>query len=128
MRIGAVILSLICGIACAHAAQADEVRINGHINAAIAAQLHDTLSHGEHTIRVTSSGGDPLPSLALARDIRLHHTSLIVDGVCAGACASFLFPAAAKRTVMPDALVIFSGTASALLALVPPEKDRKSVV
>jgi hypothetical protein len=122
MRMWAVILSLICGIAGANAAKADEVRINGHINAAIAAQLHDVLSHGERTIRVTSGGGDPLPSLALARDIRRYHASLIVDGVCAGACANFLFPAAEKRTVMPDALVIFSGTASALLALVPPEK------
>ena len=122
MRMRAVILSLACGFAGAHAASADEVRINGHINAAIAAQLHDTLSQGEHTIRVTSGGGDPLPSLALARDIRRHHASLIVDGVCAGACANFLFPAAEKRTIMPNALVIFSGTASALLALVPPEK------
>ena len=118
----AVILFLVCGIASTYTAKADEVRINGHINAAIAAQLHDTLSRGEHTIRVTSGGGDPLPSLALARDIRDHHTSLIVDGVCAGACANFLFSAAEKRTIMPNALVIFSGTASALLALVPPEK------
>jgi hypothetical protein len=125
MRIRAAILSLLCGLATASGARAanrDEVRIDGHINAAIAGQLHDALARGDHTIRVTSGGGDPLPSLALARDIRRHHTTLIVDGVCAGACADFLFPAAAKRNVMPDALVIFSATATALLALAPPEK------
>jgi hypothetical protein len=125
MRAGTAILSLLCSLGVASAARAantDELRIDGHINAAIAGQLHDALGHGARTIRVTSGGGDPLPSLALARDMRRHHTTLIVDGVCAGACANFLFPAAAKRTVMPGALVIFSGTATALLALVAPEK------
>ena len=125
MRAGAAILSLLCSLGAASAARAantDELRIEGHINAAIAGQMHDALGHGARAIRVTSGGGDPLPALALARDMRRHHTTLIVDGVCAGACANFLFPAAAKRTVMPNALVIFSGTATALLALVAPEK------
>src|SRR5579872_711017 len=122
MRIPAIILLLLYGLSYARAANADELRIDGHINAAVAARLHDALGHGDHTIRVTSGGGDPLPSLALARDMKRHHTPMIVDGLCAGACANFLFLAAAKRTVMPGALVIFSGTATALLALVPPEK------
>jgi hypothetical protein len=125
MRIGTAILSLLWGLAAAsgaHAPVPDELRIDGHITAAIAGQLHDALAHGDHAIRITSGGGDPLPTLALARDMRRHHTALIVDGVCAGACANLLFPAAAKRTTMPNALVIFSATATALLALVPPDK------
>jgi hypothetical protein len=124
MRIRGAILSLLGSLAAASGAGADtgELRINGHINAAIAGQMQDALGHGGHAIRVTSGGGDPLPSLGLARDIRRHHATLIVDGLCAGACANFLFPAAGKRMVMPGALVIFWGTATASLALVPPEK------
>jgi hypothetical protein len=125
MRIRGAILSLLGSLAAAsgaHAANPDELRINGHINAAIAGQMHDALGHGAHAVRVTSGGGDTLPSLALARDIRRRHTILIVDGLCAGACANFLFPAAEKRMVMPGALVILSGTATASLALVPAEK------
>ncbi|MES2291872.1 MAG: hypothetical protein V4527_01075 [Pseudomonadota bacterium] len=125
MRIRGAILSLLGSLAAASgagAADTGELRINGHINAAVAGQMQDALGHGAHVIRVTSGGGDPLPSLALARDIRREHATLIVDGLCAGACANFLFPAAGKRMVMPGALVIFSGTATASLALVPPEK------
>jgi hypothetical protein len=64
-----------------------------------------------------------LPALALARDMRRNHAALIVDRLCAGPCANYLFPAAAKRTVLTGALVIFSGTATSALAMVPPAMD-----
>lgn len=100
----------------------DELRINGHINAAIAAQMHTALAHGPRTIRITSTGGDQFPALTIARDIRQAHASLIVDGLCGGPCANYLFPAAVKRTVSPSGLVIFSGTATSALAMVPADK------
>ena len=103
-------------------ADGEELRINGHVNAAMAAAMHTALAHGPRVIRVTSSGGDQLAALALARDIRHARASLIVDGICGGPCANYLFPAAARRSVMPGSLVIFSGTANSALAMVPADK------
>ena len=123
MLIRTAVLSLLTGLAAACGAQAADtvaLRIDGHIDAAIAGRIGDALGHGGHAIRVTSAGGDPLPALALAQEMRRSHAALIVDGVCAGPCANYLFFAAAKRTVLPGGLVIFSGTATSALAMVPP--------
>ena len=100
-------------------AAGQELRIDGHITAALARQAQAGLAQGRHTIRVNSGGGDALASLALARDIRRHHATLIVDGICGGPCANYLFLAAARRIVSPGGLVIFSETASARLAMAP---------
>lgn len=103
-----------------------EIPVAGHINAEMAARLHPLLNDGKpHTVRVSSSGGDDLPALALAQDIRRNHAILVVDGVCAGACANYLFVAAARRIVQPGALVIFGGSATARLAMVPPERIKE---
>ena len=72
----------------AHAAQPDAFRITGHIDARIAKLAHTALERGARTIRITSGGGDSLPALALARDIRKHHAALTVEGICGGACAN----------------------------------------
>ncbi len=131
MPIRSTLLSLLAVLAVAGGAQAagtEALRINGHIDAAIAGRIHDALGRGGHAIRVTSAGGDPLPALALARDMRRTHATLIVDGLCAGPCANYLFPAAAKRMVLPGGLVIFSGTASSALAMVPPDRDNSLAV
>ena len=121
-RLALSILLCLAGVAEAWAADGEELRINGHINAAIAAQMHIALTHGPRTIRITSTGGDQLATLALARDIRQAHASLIVDGLCGGPCANYLFPAATRRIVAPSGLVIFSGTATSALAMVPADK------
>lgn len=115
---------LVAGLALkgAHAAQPDQFRISGYISARIAGLAHAALEHGVRTIRITSGGGDILPALSLARDIHRHHATVIVEGICGGACANYLFLAAAKRTVRPGALVIFSGTDSARLAMAPASK------
>jgi hypothetical protein len=119
------VLALLFSLAgVARAADQTELRIEGHITAAVAAKIHEALAQGSRVIRITSTGGDPLASLALARDIRLAHASLIVDGICGGPCANYLFPAAAKRSVLPGGLVIFSNTATAALAMVPPDKAK----
>jgi hypothetical protein len=117
-----ILLTLLCLASRAWAADGGELRINGHINAAMATELHAALAHGPRVIRITSSGGDQLPALALARDIRHARAALIVEGICGGPCANYLFPAGVKRTVSPGGLVIFSGTASAALAMVPAAK------
>jgi len=116
-----LLLLFLLGIAGGASAD-DELRINGHINAGIAAQMHAALAHGPRTIRITSTGGDQFPALAIARDIHRARASLVVDGLCGGPCANYLFPAATKRTVSPGGLVIFSGTATSALAMVPADK------
>lgn len=119
---GIALATLLCLASKAWAQGGEELRIDGHINAAMAAQMHMALAHGPRAIRISSSGGDQLPALALARDMRHAHVSLIVEGLCGGPCANYLFLAATKRMVMPGGLVIFSGTASSAMAMVPADK------
>jgi len=117
--------AIIAGIAtsAAQPANAADVPLNGHISADLAARLHAILNDGKpYTLRVNSSGGEDAPALALAEDIRRNHVPVIVDGLCAGPCANYLFVAAAHRTVQPSALVIFASSATARLAMVPPAR------
>jgi hypothetical protein len=105
------------------AGQSGDIVLTGHIDAAMAARAHAALADGKpRIVRVTSSGGEELPALAIARDLADHRAALVVEGVCAGPCANYLFPAAGRRTVLPGALVIFSATATSRLAMVPPAR------
>ena len=102
---------------------ATEIPLTGHIGADMAARLHPLLADGKpHTLRLNSSGGDDVAALTIAADIRRSHAAVIVDGLCAGPCANYLFTAAARRTVQPGGLVIFTGSATSRLAMVPPQR------
>ncbi|HKD48700.1 MAG TPA: hypothetical protein VKB67_13520 [Rhizomicrobium sp.] len=117
-------LPLVLFVAFVTPALADDISMSGHIDGAMAARLHTVLTDGKsHTLRVKSSGGDDLPALALAYDIRRAHAAIVVDGLCAGPCASDLFVAASERRVMPGGLVIFGATAASRLAMVPPNRS-----
>jgi hypothetical protein len=114
---------LLCGgpLLAAQGSPGPELPISGHISASMASRLHQLLSDGRpHTVRVTSSGGEDGSALAIAADIARTHTALVVDGICAGPCANYLFMAAARRTVQPGALVIFTASATSRLAMVAP--------
>lgn len=112
--------------ALASPALANDISLTGHIDGAMAARLHAVLTDGKrHVLHVNSSGGDDLPALALARDIRHSHTALVVDGLCAGPCANSLFLAASERHVMPGGLVIFGASASSRLAMVPSNRKKE---
>ena len=107
-------------------ALADDITLSGHIDAAMAANLHLQLADGKpHTVHINSSGGDDLPALALAEDIHRAHAGLIVDGLCAGPCANDLFVAATERSVMPGGLVIFAASATSRLAMVPSARIKE---
>jgi hypothetical protein len=100
-----------------------EIPLSGHISTDMASRLHMLLNDVKpHTLRVTSSGGEDVPALAIADDIRRNRIALVVDGICAGPCANYLFVAAARRTVQPGALVIFTGSATSRLAMVPSRR------
>ena len=107
-------------------AQNDAIALTGHIDAAMATRVHAALQSGKlQSIRIDSSGGEDLPALAIARDMARSRATLTVAGVCAGPCANYLFLAAARRTLLPGALVIFSATATSRLAMVPPGRRKE---
>jgi hypothetical protein len=117
---------LILLAAMAPPALADDIPVSGHIDAAMAAGLHAILTDGkQHTLHVNSSGGDDLPALALAGDIRHAHAALVVEGLCAGPCANDLFAAAPERSVAPGGLVIFAASATSRLAMVPQARAKE---
>jgi hypothetical protein len=130
MRYRAVAVSFLCAtvIVCAAAdvsaqTAVAEIAVTGHIDDAMAARLHPLLASDKpHTLRLNSSGGDDAAALTIAADIRRSHAAVIVDGLCAGPCANYLFIAAARRTVQPDGLVVFTGSATSRLAMVPAQR------
>lgn len=100
--------------------EAGEIPLSGHINTDMASRVHAALADGKpHIVRVNSSGGEEAPALAIAADIARTHSSLIVESICAGPCANYLFLAAGRRSVWPGAPVIFTASASSRLAMVP---------
>ena len=103
-----------------------DIPLSGHISTDMASRFHATLKDGKpHSVRITSSGGEDTPALAIAADIVRTGSSLVVDGICAGPCANYLFMAAARRTVQPGALVIFTASASSRLAMVPSGRRKE---
>jgi len=118
--------ALLCTVTPLVAQTAGEIPLSGHISADMAGRLHAALSDGKpHTVRVSSSGGEDAPALAIAADIARTRSSLVVNGICAGPCANYLFLAAVWRTVQPGALVIFTASASSRLAMVPQERRKE---
>ncbi|MBN9544118.1 MAG: hypothetical protein J0I19_01490 [Alphaproteobacteria bacterium] len=107
-------------------AGAAEIPLSGHISTDMASRLHAALQDGKpHTVRINSSGGEDAPALAIAADIARTRSALVVDGICAGPCANYLLMAAARRTVQPSALVIFTASASSRLAMVPQARRKE---
>jgi len=103
-----------------------DIPLSGHISVQMADRFHAALKDGRpHVVRVSSSGGEDAPALAIAADIARSGSSLVVDGICAGPCANYLFMAAARRTVQPGALVIFTASASSRLAMVPAGRRKE---
>lgn len=110
----------------AQTAVSAEIPLAGHISADMASRFHAALKDGKpHTVRISSSGGEDAPALAIAADIARTRSALVVDGICAGPCANYLFMAAARRTVQPGALVIFTASASSRLAMVPQPRRKE---
>jgi hypothetical protein len=63
-------------------------------------------------LRITSSGGDALPTLRLAEKYRGHLELMIVDGLCAASCANYLLPAAQRVRVNEHSYVLLHGSMS----------------
>lgn len=76
----------------------------------------------EHTERypiravvVDSYGGNIDSAMDIAVILRAKKLDLIVDGRCLSACANYLFPAAARKTVLPGSVVGIHNTSATYL-------------
>ena len=68
----------------------------------------ERITNEDHTIKeliIDSQGGDIESSIKIARILRKKEMSLVVDGRCLSSCASFLFTAAKRKTVLPMSIV-----------------------
>ena len=61
------------------------------------------------TVRIDSYGGNIEVAMDMAGLIRQRKMRMVVDGRCLSACANYLFPAAAKKTVLPGSVVAIHG-------------------
>ena len=83
-----------------------ELVLTGTIDAGMAQAVKDL--SGRYPIRavvVDSYGGNIDSAMDIAAILRAKKLDLIVDGRCLSACANYLFPAAARKTVLPGSVV-----------------------
>lgn len=74
-------------------------------------RLVDTAKIEAHsTLEVTSIGGDVVPAIEMAEIVRTKDIRVVVDKICASACAQYLFLGSERRSVKPDSLVLFHGS------------------
>jgi hypothetical protein len=59
------------------------------------------------SITITSAGGDAREGLRIGRLIAEQKLEVIAEGVCASACAQYIFLAGARKTVQPGAVLLF---------------------
>ncbi|MNM27462.1 hypothetical protein D3C81_379540 [compost metagenome] len=83
-----------------------ELVLIGFINAGMAQSVIDaTKRYPVRAVIIDSNGGDIDSAMDIAEILRVKKLDLIVDGRCLSACANYLFPAAARKTVLPGSVV-----------------------
>ncbi len=91
-------------------AGARQVTLIGTIDAAMAEQFKAAVADGHVvTVVVDSYGGDIASAMDIVDLIRQRGMHVLVDGRCLSACASYLFSAAATKTVLPGSVVAIHG-------------------
>lgn len=92
-------------------AGARHVTLIGTIDDAMAEQFKAAVAADSHvdTVVVDSYGGNIASALDIADVIRKRNMHIVVDGRCLSACASYLFSAAATKTVLPGSVVAIHG-------------------
>lgn len=81
------------------------LRIDGHITPKLAIEFREALTHEIKTIEVNSAGGVTIAGLDMGTLMLGKGLTLIVDGECMSACASYLFLAAKQKILKPNAVV-----------------------
>lgn len=89
-----------------------ELEIHGFIDETTIAQVRALNSNYSYArIRVNVEGGDPLATMQLGSFIHRQELDLVVDTLCLGACANYLFTAAKTKYLSPQSIVAWSGGA-----------------
>ena len=83
-----------------------ELVLIGTIDAGMAQAVKEhTERYPIRAVVVDSYGGNIDSAMDIAAILRAKKLDLIVDGRCLSACANYLFPAAARKTVLPGSVV-----------------------
>lgn len=82
-------------------------RLNGFIDSKTILPVIESINSGTQTLVVNSQGGHEVSAIKLANIIADKEVSIIVDGVCMSACASYIFAAAKRREVRQNSVVSF---------------------
>lgn len=83
-----------------------ELVLMGTIDVGMAQAVKDyTERYPIRAVVVDSYGGNIDSAMDIAAILRAKKLDLIVDGRCLSACANYLFPAAARKTVLPGSVV-----------------------
>lgn len=82
----------------------DTPRVSGTIDAAFTDRFVDAYE-GSNRLAVTSTGGEAVRALVMARVVAPRELHLFIDDHCLSACASLPLPAADTVTFGPDAVV-----------------------
>jgi hypothetical protein len=102
-----------CGTASSqHAPRIVSLRLEGSIRQESVDRLLAAVEGKEvlGPLTINSPGGAEGPTLELARMIQDRGISLVVDGICASACAQILAPAAPRVTLTEGSLIAFHGS------------------
>jgi len=102
-----------------------KITLIGTIDANMAAEFKKALAADSHidTLVIDSYGGHSESAMDMADLLRQRKMHMVVDGRCLSACAFFLFPAAASKTVLPGSVVAIHGA-----AFIYPDGDQLRVV
>lgn len=85
------------------------LRMTGEIVDADAKPMLAYLRKGVETIVVRSGGGSVVGALSMAKEINQRRIHVIVDRYCLSSCANYLFVAAARKSLLPGAVLGFHG-------------------
>lgn len=92
-----------------------QARVCGSIDQALAEGTVNAIEAGARTVVITSTGGRPAEAIKIARSIRTHDVSVVVEGMCASACAYTIFLSAPRVRVAENAVVAFHHTTSSVI-------------
>jgi hypothetical protein len=89
--------------------EGEALRIFGDIEPGDDAKFLALWGRGFSQLRVQSVGGDVQAALAIGEAIAKVQPLIVVDGLCMGTCASFIFLASPAHHVLREGLVCFEG-------------------
>lgn len=120
---GLLILLQLFSIEAAHAAEFNIidshrlVQFKGVLNQESVTALISKIKAGQKTLLIESEGGDAASGQLLGQYIASNEVTVIISRYCLSACANYVFLAASKKLLLPDAVLGFHG------GLVRPNKE-----